>query len=158
MNSQRNLILGLLTFLVVTSFVPIVNARSVIPVNYISKSAKNLSYSPSLLKKGKQFYDEGNFAAAAEIWEQAVKNYSLEQEKRRGALTYRYLAIVYQDLGKWKAANHAIYQALKLAEAINDRFLYAQILNPQARYQLNTGNTQAALETWKFNLSRFSFK
>ena len=149
MNIKRNILLGLLTLLLITTFNPIVNARLVNSVNSLSTTANISKSSLALLNQGKQLYDQGNFAAAAEIWEQAVKNYSLEQEKRRGALTYRYLAIVYQDLGKWKAANNAIYQALKLAEAINDRFLYAQILNTQARYQLNTGNTQAALETWK---------
>lgn len=147
MNIKRNFILGLLTFLLVTSFVPIVNARSIIPVN--SNSPLNLHSSLNLVDKGKQLYEEGNFAAAAEIWEQAVNNYSLKKEKRRRALSYRYLAIVYQDLGKWKAASNAISQSLKLAETINDKFLYAQILNTQAHYQLNTGNTQAALETWK---------
>ena len=65
-----NQILGLLTFLVVTSFVPIVNARSVIPINSISTSLKNLNSSPTLLNKGKQLYDEGNFAAA-KVWELA---------------------------------------------------------------------------------------
>ena len=149
MNIKRNILLGLLTLLLITTFNPIVNARLVNSVNSLSTTANISKSSLALLNQGKQLYDQGNFAAAAEIWEQAVKNYSLEQEKLRGALTYRYLAIVYQDLGKWKAANNAIYQALKLAEAINDRFLYAQILNTQARYQLNTGNTQAALETWK---------
>ncbi len=147
MNIKRNFILGLLTFLLVTSFVPIVNARSIIPVN--SNSPLNLHSSLNLVDKGKQLYEEGNFAAAAEVWEQAVNNYSLEKEQRKGALSYRYLAIVYQDLGKWKAASNAISQSLKLAETINDKFLYAQILNTQAHYQLNTGNTQAALETWK---------
>ncbi len=147
MNIKRNFILGLLTFLLVTSFVPIVNARSIIPVN--SNSPLNLHSSLNLVDKGKQLYEEGNFAAAAETWEQAVKDYSLEKEQRKGALSYRYLAIVYQDLGKWKAASNAISQSLKLAKSINDKFLYAQILNTQAHYQLNTGNTQAALETWK---------
>ncbi|MGB6298474.1 MAG: CHAT domain-containing protein, partial [Rivularia sp. (in: cyanobacteria)] len=137
----------LLTFLLVTSFVPIVNARSIIPVN--SNSPLNLHSSLNLVDKGKQLYEEGNFAAAAETWEQAVKDYSLEKEKRRRALSYRYLAIVYQDLGKWEAAKQAISQSLKLAKSIKDRFLYSQILNTQAHYQLNTGNTQAALETWK---------
>ncbi|BAY84316.1 TPR repeat protein [Calothrix parasitica NIES-267] len=149
MKIKRILILGLLTFLLITNFIPIVNARSVKSLNSISKSSKNINSSPTLLNQGKQFYDEGNFAAAAEVWEKAVNNYSLNKEKRNLALAYRYLAIVYQDLGKWKAANKAISQSLKLAENINDRFLYAQILNTQARYQLNTGNTQAALETWK---------
>jgi CHAT domain-containing protein/predicted negative regulator of RcsB-dependent stress response len=149
MNIQRNCILALLTFLLGTSFVPIVNARSLVRTNSISTSLKNIKSSPNLLNKGKQLYEEGNFAAAAEVWEQAVNNYSLEKEQRKGALSYRYLAIVYQDLGKWKAASNAISQSLKLAKSIKDRFLYAQILNTQAHYQLNTGNTQAALETWK---------
>ncbi|MEL6459149.1 MAG: CHAT domain-containing protein [Cyanobacteria bacterium J06621_15] len=151
MNIKRNLVLGLLTFLLITNFIPIVNARSVKSVNYISKSTNNnnINSALNLLNQGKQLYNQGNFAAAAEIWEQALNNYSPEKEKRSLALAYRYLAIVYQDLGKWKAANNAISQSLKLAEAINDRFLDAQILNTQAHYQLNTGNTQAALETWK---------
>ncbi|MEM7717310.1 MAG: tetratricopeptide repeat protein, partial [Cyanobacteria bacterium P01_A01_bin.68] len=149
MNIKRNIFLGLLTLLLITTFNPIVNARLVNSVNSLSTTANISKSLLVLLNQGKKLYDQGNFAAAAEIWEQAIKNYSLEQKKSNQALTYRYLAIVYQDLGKWKAANNAISQALKLAEAVNDRFLYAQILNTQARYQLNTGKIQTALETWK---------
>ncbi len=149
MKNKRIFILGLLTFLVVTSFVPIVNARSVIPIHSIASSPDNVNSSLNLLNKGKQLYDEGNFAAAAEVWQKAVNNYSLQKEKRNQALGYRYLAIVYQDLGKWQAANQAISQSLQLAKTINDRFINAQILNTQARLQLNIGNIQAALETWK---------
>ena len=119
MNIKRNLILGLLTFLVITSFIPIVNASSVIPINSISTSPKNINSSTTLLNKGKQLYDEGNFAAAAEVWEQAVNNYSLEKEKNNQALGYRYLAIVYQDLGKLQEASNAISQSLTLKFSIH---------------------------------------
>ena len=72
MNINRNIILALLTFLMVIGCVPIVNARSMTPIFFISSSKDNLNYSQEILKQGMQLYEVGNFAAAAETWERAI--------------------------------------------------------------------------------------
>ncbi len=148
-NIKQNLIIAIITFLMVTGFIPAVNTHSSLAINYISKSSQNVQYSLNLLDKGKQLYKVGKFSEAAEQWETAIKYFNVNKDKRNQALTYRYLTIVYQDLGKSEDANKAISQALNSALAIKDRFIYAQVLNTKANLELNTGNTQAALTTWQ---------
>lgn len=135
MSTYRRLILVLVTFLLIITISPAYS-----------------EYSPyqksSLLEQGKVFYDAGKFAAGAQTWEQAVKVFKQTGEQRSQALTYNYLAIVYQDLGKWDAAQKAIAQAQNLLKVVNDSLLYAQVLNTQGSFQFNRGNSEAALETW----------
>ena len=101
----------------------------------------------SLLEQGKHLYDLGRFAEAAQLWEQAAKIFEQSKELQNQALSYNYLAIVYQDLGRWQAAETAISQSLGLLD--NSGLIFAQVLNTQGSLQLNTGHTEAALETWK---------
>lgn len=133
----RKLILALLTFIII-----IISSPATAEYSLAQKS-------PFLLiEQGKQFYDSGKFAASAQTWEQAVKIFQQTGEQRNQALTYNYLAIVYQDLGKWKAAQNAITQAQNLLRMLNDSLLYAQVLNTQGNFQFKTGNSEAALLTW----------
>jgi CHAT domain-containing protein/predicted negative regulator of RcsB-dependent stress response len=136
-NTYHRLVLVLLTFLLIITISP---AYSEYPPHQKS--------SLPLLEQGKQLYDAGKFAAGAQTWEQAVKIFQQTGEQRNQALTYNYLAIVYQDLGKWEAAQKAIAQAQNLLKVVNDSLLYAQVLNTQGSFQFNRGNSEAALETW----------
>ncbi len=135
MSIRKRLILVLLTFLLIITISP---AYSEYPAHQQS----------SLLEQGKQLYDAGKFEKGAQIWEQAVKVFQQKGEQRNQALTYNYLAIVYQDLGKWEAAQKAIAQAQNLLKVVNDSLLSAQVLNTQGSFQFNRGNSEAALSTW----------
>lgn len=154
MNLYRHLVLALLTLLLVTTVLP-ATAEYFVASNPTSISS---SQSPvTLLEQGKQLYDAGRFAEAAQLWKQAAEAFEQGRELRDSptetlrdrALSYNYLAIVYQDLGQWDAARDAIAQVLNLLQTTDDPFLYAQVLNTQGSFQLNTGHAEAALQTWK---------
>ncbi len=115
--------------------------------------------SVALLEQGKQLYDEGQFARAAQTWEKALKELEQLGERYNQALCYNYLAIVYQDLGKWKAAQNAISQSLLILDRLEPTsrplqtgkmpsthfvLLLAQLLNTQGSLQLNTNRPEAA--------------
>ena len=143
----RYLILIVLTFLFIIWFLPAVNATLL----FTSHHTTLLSSVPNplnLLEEGKLLYDRGEFANAAAIWEQSVKQFAV-QEQRYQADAYRYLAIVYQDLGQWEAAKKAIKRALEISGVVKDKLLIAQVFNTQAKLQLNLAQTTLALETWK---------
>ena len=157
----RQLILGLLTFLLIISILPataglnsqlkIQNSKSTI-TNY----ALQITNSPNvLLEQGKQLYDLGQLTEAIQFWERAVKASTQRKDRHNLALSYNYLAIGYQDLGQWQASQRAIAQVLHLLRSTDDPFLYAQALNTQGSLQLNTGRAEVALETWKQAEARY---
>ncbi|MGQ4649541.1 CHAT domain-containing protein [Lyngbya aestuarii] len=155
MSVSRKLILALLTFSLVTTVLPATARYSV--------SSYQLSLIPSyqspvtLLEQGKRLYDAGQFAAAAQLWKQAAEASQQGEKLHNQAISYNYLAIVYQDLGQWEAAQETIALAIALLDAPESNlrqtrdgpFLYAQILNTQGSLQLKMGQAEAALETWQ---------
>lgn len=109
-------------------------------------SQRNTNVTPdTLLEQGKQRYESGQLVEAVQIWKQAMQKGDLRQQ----ASVQYYLAVAYQELGQWEAAQRAIAQTLSLLAAVNDPLLYAQLLNTQGSYQFRTGQTEIALATWK---------
>ncbi|BDA73694.1 hypothetical protein RIVM261_039460 [Rivularia sp. IAM M-261] len=144
----RYLILIVLTFLFIIWFLPAVNATLLFTSHHTALLSSIPNSPLNLLEEGKLLYDRGEFANAAAIWEQSVKQFAV-QEQRYQADAYRYLAIVYQDLGQWEAAKKAIKRALEISGVVKDKLLIAQVFNTQAKLQLNLAQTTLALETWK---------
>ncbi|MCM0592792.1 MAG: CHAT domain-containing protein [Gloeotrichia echinulata DVL01] len=128
------------------------DSQTIISNQVNSISPPNLQSPISLLEQGKHLYNLGRFAEAAELWQQVHQVSGKELSTQ--ALSYNYLAIVYQDLGLWQAAKTAISQSLALLN--NSKFktpdaelILAQVLNTQGSLQLNTGHGEDALATWK---------
>ncbi|MGB6297131.1 MAG: CHAT domain-containing protein, partial [Rivularia sp. (in: cyanobacteria)] len=145
MRYYRYIIIILLTFILTTTITPVA-AKYPISVNPASVTqVKQLN----ILVKGKQFYDEGKLNQAAQIWEEAVKEFERKQDLRNQVLANNYLSVVYQDLGKWEAAKTSVNNALKLVKQVDDGLLSAQVLNTKGNLELKTGNPQAALNSWQ---------
>ncbi|BAZ23836.1 hypothetical protein NIES4073_47260 [Kalymmatonema gypsitolerans NIES-4073] len=162
MKPYHHLVLALLTFLLVITVLPAtaeLNSKFKIPYakGYAAENSRsttkyeiqNTNSPVTLLEQGKQLYDAGRFAEAAQVWEQAALAFEQRGERQNQAISYNYLAIVYQDLGQWKAAQKASTQALNLLPSTDAPLLYAQVLNTQGSIELNTGHAETALETWK---------
>ncbi|MBT9313649.1 CHAT domain-containing protein [Leptothoe kymatousa] len=113
-------------------------------------SARSSAPNLTALELGKQYYDEGQFSAAITQWQQATQGESLGQR----AVAHNYLAIGHQALGQWEAAALEIEQAMAQLAAMEPtagqtQFLRAQVLNTQGSLQLQIGQAEAALDTWK---------
>nr|WP_238360843.1 CHAT domain-containing protein [Iningainema tapete] len=124
--------------------------------NIITNYQLQTTNSPVTLQElGKQLYDAEKFALAAQVWEQALKAFEQKGDQRLAATSYNYLAIVYQDMGRWKAAQKAIAQAFNLLQTVKDPLLYAQVLNTKGSIELNTGKAETAMLTWQQAEARY---
>jgi CHAT domain-containing protein len=107
----------------------------------------------SLLQQGLQLYQADRFTESVQIYQQAIANYAQQKDRLSEALAQRYLSLAYQELGQWEPAKLAIEQSLKLLQSgSNDKAhleVLAKVLNTQGRYLFQTGQIEAALDTWK---------
>ncbi|BAY25377.1 hypothetical protein NIES2100_51830 [Calothrix sp. NIES-2100] len=106
----------------------------------------------SLFQQGKLLYNAGRFAEAVQILQQAVKVYQNQGDTLGLAATLGNLSLAYQQLGKWNQAQQAITDSLNLLQKSpknQNLLLFAQLLEIQGRWQISTGQAEAALVTWQ---------
>lgn len=149
---RKNLVyygsLVILTFAFVTTVVPVfaINNSSI-----IVKQAMN-NNPTALLVEGKQYYEQGQFSLAVSAWQQASQNYKQQGDILNQALTFNYLSLAYQALGRWQEAQRAINQSLELLKSSSDTNslkVQAKAYNTQGSLHLALGQTQSALESWQ---------
>lgn len=105
-------------------------------------------------QQGQSLYDQGRFAEAIEVFQQTAQRYQQAGDRLGQATVLSNLALTYQRLGNWTAANATIAQSLELLHAapsdstVNTVSILAQTLNIQGFLQLEQGQAEAALETW----------
>ncbi|HEY9672322.1 MAG TPA: CHAT domain-containing protein [Waterburya sp.] len=125
-------------------------------VTEVAPVVQNQSAQTQLLQQGKTLYEEGKFAEAATVWQQAAQVYQTQGDKLNQALALNYLCLAYQQLGQWKEAEGAIASSLNLLQQQPNPIpaslrlpVLAQALNTQGQLQLAQGQAQQALNTWK---------
>lgn len=105
----------------------------------------------TLVQRGKQHYDAGQFASAASLWQQAARSSALGGQLVQQAQILSWMSLAQQKLGHWSEAEAAIDASLSLLDRLpqeNPR-VGAQILNAQGELQLAKGNPESALSSWK---------
>lgn len=127
-----------------------------------------------LVQEALGFYQNGQFAQAIALWQQAATIYQNREDYLNQALILSYLSLAYQQLGEWSEAKSAIAQSLNLIQnsrgasfgvnssTINtdlsakippttqkSKLIFAHILNTQGNLQFAQGKVEAALTTWK---------
>ena len=111
------------------------------------------------LDQGQALYDAGQFTAAIATWEKALT--LAKNQPQQQAIVHNYLAIGYQGLSQWAAADEQIQTGLTLLDLPradpkkdprteqDSAFVTAQLLNTQGSNQLQVGQAAAALDTWQ---------
>ncbi|MBE9182053.1 CHAT domain-containing protein [Oculatella sp. LEGE 06141] len=105
---------------------------------------------PALIQQGRLHYQAGQFAQAAEFWQQsaAAQNDPLNQARILG-----YLALAQQQLGAWDDTKRSIATSLDLLQSIpssaEQQLVLAQISNTQASLEYAQGQTEQAIDTWR---------
>lgn len=107
-----------------------------------------------LLTRGKILYESGYYRQAIAVLQQAAESYQNNGDILGEALSRRYLANAYQDLGEWELAKQAISTSLFLLNNLEELTqqawqIFAQAWNTQGNIQLATGDPSGALETWQ---------
>lgn len=109
----------------------------------------------ALVQRGRQLYDAGQFARAAQVWENAASTSAAQGDELQQAIALCNLSTALQELGEWDKAKSAIAQSLQL---IGDRAntnsppwlrAFAQALNTRASLELTVGDPRAALDLWE---------
>jgi len=109
--------------------------------------------SKTLVEQGRFYYKNGQFTEAVSLWEKAVSQLADEGNQLQQARVLSYLALGFQELGKWQEAKDAIATSLNLLQSLPDSLdkslILAQVLNNQGHLQLSLGNAADALQTWE---------
>ncbi|MDZ7961081.1 MAG: CHAT domain-containing protein [Aulosira sp. DedQUE10] len=111
-----------------------------------------------LMQAGNQYYDAGQFTAAAKVWGEAAQGYEQAGERNHQALALSFVSLATQQLGQWQQAKAVIDTSLSLLNKTDKTSyrIHAQVLNALARLELVGGkaeagqdSAQAALKTWQ---------
>ncbi|BAY13420.1 CHAT domain-containing protein [Calothrix sp. NIES-2098] len=142
----------MLTLLLVNKGIPAIAIPSGFPEQ--PQIAQELSNTSDLLRQGKNYYQNGQYTAAAEIWENALKSYQEQKEIISQIQVLNYLSSVYKDLGKTQQSQSTITESINLLKGFKKtdnqtNLLLAQALNTQGTIQLLQGQTETAIDTWK---------
>ncbi len=108
----------------------------------------------SLFAAGQRLFEQGKFAAAANIWQEVADQSEQANNQPQKALALHYVALADQQLEHWLEAKRAIDESLQILSRLDlisrtEKAMFAQVLNTAGLVELKLGHTQAALETWE---------
>ncbi len=110
---------------------------------------QGIAATSQLLQQGREYYEDGQFAAALKVWQQAAQAYQSQDDRLNQAMVLSNLTLANQELGQWSDATKAIASSLELLQSVPDtperRRILAQALNTQGSLQLAQGKTEEAL-------------
>jgi len=139
------LVACLSAFLVIVSPPVFAYISSEVPVS------QGIAAPNQLVQQGREHYEAGQFAAAAQVWQQAAQASQSQGDSLNQAMVLSNLALAHQQLGQWTEAKKAIATSLELLhsepDTIERRRILAQALNTQGSLEMSQGQTQQALTT-----------
>jgi CHAT domain-containing protein len=126
----------------------------IVNLQLTQKLAPNSSDPKSQLNQGRNLFEVGRFAEAAELWEAASISFERQGDSINQAWSLSYLSLTYQNLGDWRKAESSITKSLNILQQINKNqkgnvAILAVALNTQGNLKLSMGQTQAALQIWE---------
>lgn len=110
------------------------------------------------VERSRSLYEAGEYEQATALLRQAIQTYQTQGDDLRRAIALSNLALLYQQLGNWTAANSTIQISLDLLAAPADSqhlSAQAQALDIQGRLQLAQGQTEPALTSWQQAAERY---
>ncbi|MBW4605308.1 MAG: CHAT domain-containing protein [Calothrix sp. FI2-JRJ7] len=119
--------------------------------------AADISSNPqALVEQGRKLYETGELTRANAILLQAVQLFKSEGNKLGEAMTFSNLSLVAKKLGELKKAESYITQSLEIltksevrVDNVSRLEIFAESLDIQGQIQLELGEAEKALNTWK---------
>ncbi|MEO0948679.1 MAG: hypothetical protein AAFY11_11155 [Cyanobacteria bacterium J06641_5] len=107
-----------------------------------------------LLQQGKQAYQAGQFARAAESLDLAVRQFGENGMPSDRAQALNYLALAQKAIGRPAIARETIASSIELLRGLpelqnSELLLLAQAFNHQAHIELARSQTESALQSWQ---------
>ena len=107
-----------------------------------------------LMQKGKTLYQSGQFAFAAQTFQQATQVYQSQNDALNQALALNFLSLTEEKLGHLNQASVAITTSLNLLKQANlgtsnAKHILALVFNTQGNLQLVLGQVENALQSWQ---------
>ncbi|NJK67688.1 MAG: tetratricopeptide repeat protein [Microcoleus sp. SU_5_3] len=106
-------------------------------------------------KLAKELYVAGKFEESAKYWQQAAVAFEVRGDWLNQAIALSNLSLTYQQFGRWQEADRAIEKSLSLLPPESGKNspaelrAIAQILDIKGNGQLERGQVNNALKTWK---------
>ena len=157
--SRRKNITGFLLILVTVCLYIVASSVLVtaFPANLaMSNSVTSLATNASLVQRGRNLYQAGQFREAIKVWSRAITTFQDSENKLQQAITLSNISLAYQQLGQWQQAQQAITESLNLLQDKQNLHsspernqILAQTLNIRGKWELAQGKSQAALTTWQ---------
>lgn len=109
--------------------------------------------SSELERQARQLYESGRFEEAISLLQNLSATAAENGNSIEQAIALRNLALVYRETGNLDAARNSVTQALELLEPANStaqtRRVLAECLEVSGSLQLDMGESETAIETWK---------
>ncbi|MEB3291892.1 MAG: CHAT domain-containing protein [Synechococcales bacterium] len=113
-----------------------------------------------LTQAGRNHYQAGQFAAAADLWEKAATGFANGGDPLNQAMVLSNLTLAYQQLGQLQPAQQSMATSLQLLGCSNSGLgcatsrpdhtkVLAQTLTTLGSLQLSQGQAEPAFETWQ---------
>jgi CHAT domain-containing protein len=109
----------------------------------------------NFVEQGRALYEEGQYANAINVLQQALQHYQKQGDRLQQALVLSNLSLSYQQLGLWPEATQRITNALdllqpepKVHKSSAQIQMLAQAQDIRARLHLSLGHAQGALDDW----------
>ena len=106
----------------------------------------------TLWQQGKQNYQQGEFTAALNSWQQALQISQQQNQPLPQAFLLNYLSLAYQHLEQWQNADNAITQSLNILStqppSPEQSKILARAYNTQGQLQVKTGKNLQSLDSF----------
>ena len=128
---------------------PLLAANSV-----VESSERDSGPGEDLMGAGRELYELGQFAAAAQKWQRAADLAESSDEKMLQAIALSHLSSAYQELNRWDLAEQSVEEGASILERESsgvDAMVQAQVLNTQASLAYHLGQAEKALDLWELS-------
>ncbi len=114
---------------------------------------RNDRHTIQLIERAKQLYQQEQYSAASQVWQQLATAYRQQRDFLNQAMVLSNLALTQQKLGDLTAAESAIASSLKLlstqSETVNQQRILANSLDIQGSVARSQGQSKKAWENWQ---------
>lgn len=142
-----------LMLLAFASFASVLLLTGLIATATVPPSSDSLTI-PALLDQAKATYQNGQFQASQQLWQQLAQRFADQGDRLNQAMALSNLSLTAQQVGDWETASTAIAESQTLLQAESPQTsgqqkLLARSLEIQGQLSFSRGEADRALQSWQ---------